>query len=238
MADGFLGRWSQRKQAVRTGQTVEEPAPTHGHAGAVPAAEPKPTHVAVGHGTRAAVKPDSASDWGHPPTPQQSVQPQPDQPPAPTLADVAKLKPEDSFARFLSPDVAPDVRNAAMKKLFADPHYNVMDGLDIYIDDYSIPSPLPVATLRQMASAKFLNLFEEEPPVALATPATSTATLPNPSPTESAAVPPPHALIEKAPDDHLDLRLQPDHAAGPKGIEREPEREPDAARQPVPPPSH
>ena len=30
-----------------------------------------------------------------------------------------------------------------MKKLFADPHYNVMDGLDVYIDDYSKPDPIP-----------------------------------------------------------------------------------------------
>jgi hypothetical protein len=39
--------------------------------------------------------------------------------------------------------VAPEVKNAAFKKLFADPHFNVMDGLDIYIDDYSKPDPLP-----------------------------------------------------------------------------------------------
>jgi hypothetical protein len=32
------------------------------------------------------------------------------------------------------------VKNAAMKKLFADPHFNVMDRLDIYIDDYSSPT--------------------------------------------------------------------------------------------------
>ena len=40
-------------------------------------------------------------------------------------------------------DVAPDVKNAAMKKLFADPHFNVMDGMDTYIDDYSKPDPIP-----------------------------------------------------------------------------------------------
>ena len=58
--------------------------------------------------------------------------------------------------------VAPEVKNAAMKKLFADPHFNVMDRMDIYIDDYSQPDPLPLAMLRQMNGAKFLNLFEEE----------------------------------------------------------------------------
>ena len=34
--------------------------------------------------------------------------------------------------------------------------------MDIYIDDYSQPDPLPLAMLRQMNGAKFLNLFEEE----------------------------------------------------------------------------
>jgi hypothetical protein len=58
--------------------------------------------------------------------------------------------------------VAPEVKNAAMKKLFADPHFNVMDRMDIYIDDYSQPDPLPLAMLRQMNGAKFLNLFEGE----------------------------------------------------------------------------
>jgi hypothetical protein len=49
-----------------------------------------------------------------------------------------------------------------MKKLFADPHFNVMDGLDIYIDDYSVSEPIPESMLRQMASAKFLKLFDDE----------------------------------------------------------------------------
>ena len=58
--------------------------------------------------------------------------------------------------------MAPEVKNAAMKKLFADPRFNVMDGLDIYIDDYSKPDPMPDSVLRKLASAKFLSLFDEE----------------------------------------------------------------------------
>lgn len=86
-------------------------------------------------------------------------------------------------------DVSPEVRNAAMKKLFADPQFNVMDGLDTYIDDYARPDPLPAAMLRQMASAQFLKLFDDD--------------------NEAAPPQPPE------PDhDHTDLRLQPNHAAG------------------------
>ena len=123
--------------------------------------------------------------------------------PAPTLEDVKALNADSSFAPFVSRDVAPEVRNAAMKKLFTDPHYNVMDGLDIYIDDYSKADPMPADMLRKMVSAKFLNLFDEDP--------------------VNVAAPAPAVPIEGTPHDHTDLRLQPDHAARPEGAERKPE---------------
>ena len=62
------------------------------------------------------------------------------------------------FKPFMARGVAPEVRNAAMKKLFTDPHYNVMDGLDIYISDYSIADPIPASMLRQMTGAKLLKI--------------------------------------------------------------------------------
>ncbi len=78
------------------------------------------------------------------------------------MQDVAALNAESDFKPFVARAVAPEVRNAAMKKLFADPHFNVMDGLDIYIDDYSIPDPLPASMLRKMVSAQFLKLLDDE----------------------------------------------------------------------------
>jgi hypothetical protein len=60
----------------------------------------------------------------------------------------------------MAKDVAPDMRNQAMKKLFTNPHYNVMDGLDIYIDDYGKPDPLPEGWLQLMNQSKTLRLFE------------------------------------------------------------------------------
>ncbi|HEX8477639.1 MAG TPA: DUF3306 domain-containing protein, partial [Telluria sp.] len=41
----------------------------------------------------------------------------------------------------------------ALKKLFADPNFAVMDGLDIYIDDYTKPSPLTGAMLATLRHA-------------------------------------------------------------------------------------
>ncbi len=68
------------------------------------------------------------------------------------------------------------VRNAALKKLFSDPHFNVMDGLDTYIDDYGKPDPLPLTMLRRMRQSAALGLFEDDP-VNVPTPARSKARL-------------------------------------------------------------
>ena len=79
------------------------------------------------------------------------------------VIDVQALGRESDYTPFVARGVDPAVRNAAMKKLFTDPHYNVMDRLDTYIDDYSQPDPLPASMLRKMASAQFLKLVDEEP---------------------------------------------------------------------------
>ena len=124
-----------------------------------------------------------------------------------TLADTETLTIDSDFKPFLAKAVAPEVKNAAFKKLFADPHFNVMDRLDIYIDDYSNPAPLPDSMLRQMASAKFMNLFEEEEPEA---PPEDNPPL---SPPVAAADAAPPASQENDAHSNADLRLQPDDAA-------------------------
>lgn len=65
---------------------------------------------------------------------------------------LANLGPDSDFTVFLKEEVSEAVRRQAMKTLFADPRFNVMDGLDIYIDDYSVSDPIPpemMATLNQ-----------------------------------------------------------------------------------------
>jgi hypothetical protein len=73
-----------------------------------------------------------------------------------TLADVEKLTPESDFSAFLAGGVDEDVKRSALKKLFADPHFNVMDELDTYVDDYSKPDPIPPAMLAALNHAKDL----------------------------------------------------------------------------------
>jgi hypothetical protein len=91
----------------------------------------------------------------------------PDPPPAgdpAALPDLASLTPESDFRPFMRAGVDSGQRNAALHKLFTDPHYNQMDGLDVYIDDYSRPDPIPPAMLRMLNQARTLGLFGAEDP--------------------------------------------------------------------------
>ncbi len=187
----FFSRWSRRKADVSRGTVLAEPVQ-------------KPTLPNV------EVNPPVA-----PPAQSTAAQEQP----VLTLDDVKALTAESDFSPFAAKGVSPDVRNAAMKKLFADPHYNVMDGLDIYIDDYTKADPIPESMMRQMVGAQFLKLFETDAPSD--TPDHNGSTNLNTS----------HA--------HADLRLQPDPAAGsaqdPGDTGAGLERNPEPAQRPVPP---
>ena len=216
MADGFLNRWSQRKQDVRAGKPLAEPVVARE---VVPVVAPSPV----------ASNPAPAGTTADVTTADVTTA-QPEAPPLPTLADAQQLTPASDFKPFMARGVTADVKNAAMKKLFTDPHYNVMDRLDIYIDDYSIADPIPEAMLRQMVSAKFLNLFddedEEEKPEAQpeARPANeqpvAVSDVPDTAAPETVAQ---SLLLLEAPtlnDDDTDLRLQPNHALERQGLGR------------------
>ncbi len=158
---GFFSRWSRRKSEVRSGATVAPEAPVQ---------SPTVNRQAVASSTPAAQLLEGAPQQvGSAPSSVTAQPPSPVSPPtAPeqpslTLDDVRQLTPDADFTPFVARDVAPEVRNAAFKKLFADPKFNVMDGLDIYIDDYSKPDPLPVSLARKLISAQSLGLFDEQP---------------------------------------------------------------------------
>jgi hypothetical protein len=139
-------------------------------------------------------------------------------PPAPTLEDVAALTKDSDFSRFVAADVSPEVKNAAMKKLFSDPHFNVMDGLDTYIDDYSKPDPMPPEMLRQLASAKFLKLFDDEQEDEEAPGPREVADANAPESVAQSGTAATNQAVPPAEDNaDPDLRLQQDHAAGPQG---------------------
>ncbi|MDY0973746.1 DUF3306 domain-containing protein [Massilia sp. CFBP9012] len=73
--------------------------------------------------------------------------------PLPTLDDVARLTPESDYSAFVAKGVDKAVQRMALKKLFADPNFAVMDGLDIYISDYNKAAPLTDAMLAALKHA-------------------------------------------------------------------------------------
>ena len=137
MVDGFLGRWSRRKAGL-------EP---EGLDGSTPELKPKTTPSSVPQDKKTI---ESAS------TPAE-VEPLP-----PTLEEAESIdRFAPDFSAFMKPNVDPAVQHAAMKKLFSDPHFNIMDRLDLYIDDYSIPDPIPMEMLKRMVQSESLGLFRK-----------------------------------------------------------------------------
>ncbi len=161
----FLGRWSRRKQEKPEAVDAEDRALAQERAvdesAATPAADP--------------ALPASAA-------------------PIPVPADlpaVESLTIEADFSRFMRPDVPPHMKTAALKKLFTDPHFNIMDGLDTYIDDYTKADPIPESMLRELAQSKMLGLFDDEKKDALGPAAPPEGTIATPDPSSPASVVPP-----------------------------------------------
>lgn len=108
----------------------------------------------------------------------------------PTLADVAKLDAGSDYSAFVGRGVDASVRRLAMKKLFADPHFNLKDGLDIYMGDYNVPSPVSEAMLASLSHARniFARIDEALAPEEADAPAALAA---QQLPAEPQALPPP-----------------------------------------------
>lgn len=141
--DGFLSRWSQRKQAAAAEKTEA------------------PAEVTVQNPSTGAL---SGTKMAETPHPERSVAIESTTSPTPhtPLPTVESLTTESDFSPFMAKDVDPGIRNEAMKKLFTDTHYHFdnMDKLDIYIDDYSKPDPIPLEMLKMMNQSRALGLFD------------------------------------------------------------------------------
>lgn len=66
------------------------------------------------------------------------------------LPDVGSLTFDSDFTVFMNGKVDESVRRAALRTLLHDARFNVMDGLDVYIDDYSLPDPIPPSMLAEL----------------------------------------------------------------------------------------
>ena len=185
--ENFLSRWSRRKSQADA-SVPEKPKSPEGSAPGAAATPP----AAVGSAT-------------------------PERAEAAPLPPLESLTTESDFSPFMSPEVDGDTRRKALKTLFADPRFNTMDMMDVYVDDYSKPDPIPASWLdnleqishlgdragRDREEEKRLRALAEERATATDTPPADPAAAENPpalaDTPEGEAAGPPHEGV-RAPD--------------------------------------
>jgi hypothetical protein len=79
----------------------------------------------------------------------------------PPLPAVESLTPQSDFSGFMHPKVADSLRRVALKKLFADPHFNVPDLNEAYSGDWTVGEPISEEFLKTLNQAK-THLFKED----------------------------------------------------------------------------
>jgi hypothetical protein len=75
---------------------------------------------------------------------------------------VDQLTPESDFAPFMHPKVTDALRRVALKKLFADPHFNVPDPYEAYSGDWTGGDPISEELLKTLNQARTVLFREEE----------------------------------------------------------------------------
>jgi Protein of unknown function (DUF3306) len=82
-----------------------------------------------------------------------------------SLPPVESLTFESDFSPFMQPKIDEATKRAALRKLFSDPSFNVMDGLDIYVGDYTQPDPMPAGMLERLSTVYAMLDPVDPPPV-------------------------------------------------------------------------
>lgn len=177
--DAFsLRRWSQRKLAASREARDASPSVAAAHAGSdprqpAPVAQPVLPVGGTGSEARSRTPSDSGRDVAASEAPTDAIasapvvaspastlprSPVPSSPEdvAATLPPVETLTFDSDFKAFMQPGVGEDLRRSALRKLLRDPRFNVMDGLDVYIDDYSKPDPIDPEIVRTLVQARYL----------------------------------------------------------------------------------
>ena len=130
--ENFASRWSRRKIEAR--KTEEKPA------------EPKPSSEP----TISAAPVDAAAAPPGVPAPREL-------PPLESLKGLAS-----EYTEFLKPGVDENLRRSALKKLFADPHFENFERFEAYCEDFTKGEPIPLAMLKTLEHAKDLLFGDEE----------------------------------------------------------------------------
>src|SRR5690606_24143638 len=152
--EGFLSRWSRRKHDSRTADGDSRPTHARDEAAGGHAERAAKKLPAGAPGGSPAVVP-AASTAVVPGAPQDATHRAPASEAAPQASPIAaarepaaagrradgeaiesppidSLTPQSDFSPFMQAGVDAATRNAALAQLFRDPHFNVMDGLDVY----------------------------------------------------------------------------------------------------------
>jgi hypothetical protein len=132
MSDSFFSRWSRQKSLQRDLHAPPTAPP------AQPSGLTAPTTTA---------QPDAAAV--------------PADTPAPTLDDAQALDVGADVRRYLQADVSEAARHLALKKLFADPQYNVISDMDDYVEDFSQLATLTAQEVSQLEQFKSLNPLKD-----------------------------------------------------------------------------
>jgi hypothetical protein len=142
--ESFLARWSRRKREAEheVGRPAESAAPESPAASPATPRDEGPARVAPVSAQAAAREPAATTDV-----------------PLPPIDSLDGLR--SDYQAFFQQPVDDELRRAALKKLFADPHFNQMDMLDVYVDDYTQFEPLPAALRLRLPSARGFLLDSE-----------------------------------------------------------------------------
>jgi len=177
-----LSRWSRRKREAARGAPA---APVSaGAAPASPVVTPAPIAVATVAAAASPAQAAMAQPAGAAPAAADAL------PPVDTLTF------DSDFAAFMQPKVDEGTKRAALKKLFSNEHFNVMDGLDIYVGDYTQPDPMPEGMLDKLA-----NVYEAIKPFDNGPAATDVALAPPAADGAAAGDTAPQAAVQDTPPD-------------------------------------
>ncbi len=146
MNENFLSRWSKRKLEAK-----EKPAETELTPSVLKPEGGSSLPAPPGQGTGSDQLADTGRVVGG--APEANAQPEA---PVPTEADLQGIEQGGDVKAFLSDKVSTELKNKAFKALFSRPEYNVMDGLDIYIEDYNTFVPLSQEQIGKMTFSKQL----------------------------------------------------------------------------------
>ncbi|MAZ08845.1 MULTISPECIES: DUF3306 domain-containing protein [unclassified Limnobacter] len=141
MSENFLSRWSKRKLEVRAQEQLAEE---------VTVLKTEAPLSGVDSGQSAA-----AGELSSTKPLEQTAATQPELP-LPTEEDLQAVEQGGDIKAFMVEKVSTELKNKAFKALFSRPEFNVMDGLDIYIDDYNKFTPLSQEDIGKMTLSKQL----------------------------------------------------------------------------------